>query len=431
MFEKINFVKNDEIKDLINEYEYLKNLYVNVSKEKEKNQNDFLKDKIVKNKKDGRIFSLKKDFIKDFNNYKNLVFIKTIELNRKTKEEEYIPLFITLTNPSEFHPFLCVNKDKKLYIKNDNFKFMNLTNAIDESYLNVNKIFREFYKRIKLRENKDMKFIKIIEPHKTLISHLHRILYVKRNTIPKVYKVFKKIKKKYKLKQCNIKRLKKASGSSYIIKYLLKNFEQKQLRQFDGYRKFHKIRIFTMSNLDLTTQLFKKLYNTNKEVIAEVRKEIKENKSEYKNIYEFFIKNTSIKEFVIENKNISVKLDKYNKEKRFLILKETVKKTSLRKIREKIYKSEYLDENKLLENKFNFENKNINRKNYFKKIKKIEVGKNKGLYRVKHIFFNTYTEKEIKYNTTTEFKIFDTVVNKEIYNKKDYEFLKVSLLKAS
>ncbi|MDZ7819429.1 MAG: hypothetical protein U5K55_12870 [Aliarcobacter sp.] len=76
----------------------------------------------------------------------------------KTEENEVI--IITLTNPSNFHPFVFDKEKQEFKRLNKNFNFKNLETRIDESYININKIFREFYKNVKKRENKEMKFIK-------------------------------------------------------------------------------------------------------------------------------------------------------------------------------------------------------------------------------------------------------------------------------
>ena len=252
---------------LVQEYKYLiRKKYQKVSEVRELKSNRFLSKCIIKNVLNDEMFTIKQDVLEEFNETKNLIYLKCKELERMTKEEDLEPIFITLTNPSEFHPFIT-SKDKTKFVElNPNFNFLNLEDSIDESYINVNKIFREFYKNVKKRENKSMKFIKMIEPHRSLICHLHRILYIKKGTYLNVEEKFNRIKEKFELEQCKMERLTDSRGSSYIIKYLLKNNKTEDIRNFDGYKKNHNIRIFTMTNLPLSTTIFKKLYYSNKEL---------------------------------------------------------------------------------------------------------------------------------------------------------------------
>ncbi len=209
---------------LVLEYKYLiRKKYQKISEVRELKSNRFLSKCIIKNVVNDEMFTIKQDVIEEFNETKNLIYLKCKELERITKEEDLEPIFVTLTNPSEYHPFIT-SKDKTKFVRlNEKFNFLNIEDSIDESYINVNKIFREFYKNVKKRENKEMKFIKMIEPHRSLICHLHRILYIKKGTYLNVEEKFNRIKEKFELEQCKLERLTDSKGSSYIIKYLLKN----------------------------------------------------------------------------------------------------------------------------------------------------------------------------------------------------------------
>ena len=41
-----------------------------------------------------------------------------------------------------------------------------------------------------------MTYIRVVEAHKSLVCHLHRIIYINKNNYEKVEKQFKKIKQK-------------------------------------------------------------------------------------------------------------------------------------------------------------------------------------------------------------------------------------------
>lgn len=381
------FVKHLKYHPLKKEYENLINKkYKRISEKKEKRTNEYLKKCILKNLKNDEIIQLKKDIVLDFNETKNLTYLKCKELDRIRTKEGLEGIMITLTNPSKFHPFISndvEDEEKKMFVSlNENFEFETLENRIDESYQNIKEIYREFYKNVKQKENKNCKFIKIIEPHRSLVCHLHRILYIKRGTYEKVEKKFERIKEKHDLKKCKIEKLKNSKGSSYIIKYLLKNYKTEEIRNFDGYKKLHKIRIFTMSNLKLSTLVFKKLYIRNQELNKKVFEDIKNNNSIYNNLYHFYTENTEVIKHK-EYKNIKNLNDEFKNKKRFLVFLK-ITETEKEKI---TYK-----------------------RIFNKKIKEVKT---------------TVLIEKIKIQKIEKFKIFDTIKKQEIYNKDDFKLIKL------
>ena len=411
---------------LVLEYKYLiRKKYQKISEVRELKSNRFLSKCIIKNVVNDEMFTIKQDVIEEFNETKNLIYLKCKELERITKEEDLEPIFVTLTNPSEYHPFIT-SKDKTKFIRlNEKFNFLNIEDSVDESYNNVNKIFREFYKNVKKRENKSMKFIKMIEPHRSLICHLHRILYIKKGTYLNVEEKFNRIKEKFELEQCKLERLTDSKGSSYIIKYLLKNNKTEDIKKFDGYKKNHNIRIFTMSNLPLSTTIFKKLYYSNKELNLKIIEDIKNGVSKYQNLYHFYTKNTEIKEIKqdIKEKNLFKFFNKNNK-KMFLVFKKTrVEENEIFKKDKKLIEEKFVTEEEL--KKLYFYKKDKGNKIFYKIKEKIEdyiTGEN--IY-----FINVYKKikvKEIlKVKITEEFSIFNTIKNKEIYNKNNFKLIKM------
>lgn len=413
---------------LKNEYEYLINeKYLEISKKHEEKTNKYLEKCLLKNNLTNELIKFQKDIIKDFNKYKNLTYLRAKEVDRIAKEEELEPIFITLTNPSEYHPFKTSkekDKEKRKFIGlNYKFNFLNLENRIDESYENINNIFRELYKNIKVRENKKMKFIKVIEPHASLVCHLHAILYINKESYLKVVKQFNNIKKKYNLQECEIEKMKKAKGSSYIIKYLLKNYKTEEIRKFDGYKKNHKIRIFTMSNLPLSSSIFKKLYYNNEKLNKKIVEQIKKDKlKKYHNLYDFYTKNTTIK--IVNEFNEIIKTHNYNDvKKRFLVYKQIIKQEKEQKeIIKEYYKTIKIKSKDLKElfKKNKYENNNL----IFKIKDKIKDKNNKLIFKI-----DIYKKKKNSFETKREkilnFAIFDTKIKKEIYNIKDFLLIKV------
>lgn len=417
------FLKTDKTLNnsfLKKEYENLiNNKYEKVSERKEKKTNDFLDKCVLRNTITDELIKIKKDVVKDFNETKNLTYLKCKELNRQQETEELEGIMITLTNPSRFHPFITndeKDEDKKEFIGlNKNFDFKNLETRITESYINVNKIFRELYKNVKKRENKGMKFIKIVEPHASLICHIHRIFYIKKGTYLKCKEQFERVKEKHELKKCQFERLKDCKGSSYIIKYLLKNYKSEDIKKFDGYKKLHKIRIFTMSNLSLSTSIFKKLYYTNKELNLKIMEDIKNGNSIYNNLYHFYTLNTSVK-IVNENEKVLKTLN-FEDKKRFLVYKKI--KKNVRIENKKVLNYKQIEVNK--ETIKNFKNKEIN---FVIREKVKDYITNDYIYLIDLI--TTITEKnEVETTQVLEFKIYDTEKQKEIYNNKNFILIKM------
>lgn len=417
---RVSFIDNT----LKKEYEYLINKkYKEISDREEQKNNRYFKKCLLQNTKTKEMLNMNKDIIKDFNNYKYLTYLKCKEIDRISREEDLEPIFITLTNPSEFHPFLT-SKDKKTFKGlNSNFKFFNIENRIDESYENINSIFREFYKNVKKRENKEMKFIKVIEPHSSLICHLHCIFYIKKGTYLKVVKKFNTIKKKHNLTHCQIDRLKESKGSSYIIKYLLKNYKNEDIKNFNGYKKNHKIRIFTMSNLQLSTSIFKKLYYNNQKLNKKIIEQIKKDKlKKYHNLYDFYTKNTTVK--VVNENNEIIKTHNYNDvKKRFIVYKQIIKEDKEKKEVIKEYSKtiqikskdlkELLKKNKEEDNRLIFKIKNKLKDKNNKLIFEIDVIKKINIY------------NDIKTDKILNFCIYDKKEKKEIYNIKDFILIKL------
>ena len=374
MFDKIKFLENYE-NETIKQYHELKKYYKIYSQKKEDKQQKYFNSVIIKNTKNNEIFTIKKDLKSETKKYKQIISLKVKELNRITQENNLIPIFITLTNPSKFHPFVSVKNQKNTYKLNKNYEFDDLKTCINESYINIKEIYRELYKNIH-KLNKNIKFTKIIEPHKSLVCHLHRLIFINKKDIESVKRKYKNILKKHNLKSCQFEVLKKIKGSSYITKYILKNFNDDDLHSLNGYKKLHKIRMFSMSNLDLKSDYFKKLYFNNKELNLKVIKEIKNKTSKYDNLYQFYTLNTQIiHENIDENGEIRKKTINKNKGNLFTIYKktqkeETERKTKILKFDREIetYNKDIIKENEKINEENDFKNKfknKFHKKNYY------------------------------------------------------------------
>jgi hypothetical protein len=440
MFKELKFHNNIKNHFLVKQYKKLTDIeYIKKSDRNYQKTNDFLSKYILEDKRTGKNIIMNKSLKQDFNNYKNLVYLKTKELERLSKKNNLIPVFITLTLPSKYHPFVEINGK---YTLNKNFNFIEIEERINRGYKELNKIFRNFYLNVKNnRKNKDMKMIQINEPHGSLQVHKHRILYINKDTYNSVLNTFNKIIEKYQLKQVvidkciendeevKIGKLTSRRGSSYIIKYLLKNFKSEELKKLDGWKKLHKIRMFSMSNLELNTEFFKKLYYSNKDLNIEIIKEIKRGKSKYNNLYQFYTENTNIRKVYIKKDKDTQKIEKIKeniiikKDNRFTITKIIEIKDTF--IEKKIVK-EYDKTIKSIEGLRDIYYSNKYKKyREFYRITKKENSKIFGkIYYIK-LFYELPKTIKSKYYKNYNFKIYDNELQKNIVEKNTYILKKV------
>jgi hypothetical protein len=349
---------------LYNDYKNLEDFYYKTSLNKEFKQQDYLKNFLFTNEKTGECFNLNYNFEKYYNNYSNTLKQKLMCIEQKATDEGLIPLFITLTLPSNYHPFSSIKyKNKRLYNRiNSNFDFDNIEESIFNGYTLLNKVFRTFYKRVK-NISKKLYFIKVFEIHKTFIPHLHIIFYIKNeveiketkikkskrikilnknvDTIEKIRKIYDKITTEFKLNQTdfdlvhlNKKELKNNGvktgiyrASKYLLKYVLKQLKDGSdyfhARILDGWKRVHKIKIITSSNLELSLSDYRNIYyNIGKE---EKEKLLEKAKVENKSIFYYILKNISIITVVITNKQSLIKKFLINKNSSIILLKNITK----------------------------------------------------------------------------------------------------------
>lgn len=255
---------------------YVKNKcveYKNLSIKKEIDINNFLNNFLIVEKMglNGLI-----NFAHDESKYRKddyywFMYNQKLLENKIVEEKGYSTLFLTLTLSSEYHQF---SKTTKRY----NPKF-NEENTIEKGYKLLNTSFREIYKNFRVnREVKKVYYSKVFEPHKNFTPHLHSILYVRSEFKDNLIQHIKNIIKKNKLgKSFEIEEIKDLSrSSSYLLKYIRKNTnvdDSEKFRIFNGWKKAHKIRIFTCSILSgLERFLYKKIKNN-----TSITRDLKEN----------------------------------------------------------------------------------------------------------------------------------------------------------
>ena len=285
--------------------EHIKQELYKYSLHKEKQQSNFLRNQQnLKNVKTGEVLSLKYSF-----DFKQKEYVKTIEqkvnaLVSIAIEQNLNPIFITLTVPSKFHPFKTLKNG--VNVTNKNYKFVKLDDAIVEAYEELKTIYRTFYKRLK-NCSKNIYYIKITEPHKSLIPHMHILIFVENEHLSNTKKLFIKIYKEFKLQRVDYDEsilydnLNNAVG--YIMKYVLKTLNSDNeffKRWLDGWRKKYKIRACEMSNLPISVEVYKKLYyNLPKDLKESLQKEIESNNQSF---FEYFIQNTEVHQIIYSEK---------------------------------------------------------------------------------------------------------------------------------
>ncbi len=183
--------------------------------------------------------------------------------------EDKNSLFITFTNPSKYHFYKHkTKKGKKRLVSNSECKSLTLGETIEKSFINMNKIKREYYKLVKkyLKRKKldiGFDFVSVLENHKNMSIHNHSVFYVSNEQLKVFKQCYRTIKKRFKLKQCKFIVLNKSKSSSYLMKYMLKydsDFYKHYRRYFSKYRFFtsSKVGIVPQKIIDITYNHLKK-----------------------------------------------------------------------------------------------------------------------------------------------------------------------------
>lgn len=305
--------------------------YYKLSIEKEQKQKCFLKRLKVFSSREKNFIGLDYNFEKKYKEYSRLTHqkISTIEqIKDGMGEDGYVSLFFTITLPSSFHPFksIAYRDNKRLYTKrNEEFAFNSVSEACRDGYKFLNNLFNKMYKRFKYY-SKDIKYVRSIEPHTTLLPHMHCLVYVPADKYNEIVSVYKNIVNYYNLSRTDMEtvnlRDNLSCASRYILKYIVKtlndNSDYFEARVLDGWKRANKIRLLTHSQLPLNQEIYKKMYYS----ITNVRKNRIFSKKDYKlqlakreidqivrtlgiSYYYFFQKNLYLEQKIFEADNCS------------------------------------------------------------------------------------------------------------------------------
>ena len=240
---------------------HLREEYIKIAEEKEQKTQNYLDVHVLKlldmNEFVGMHFSLKKKMQLDYLYYKSV----SDYINRIAESRGLIPIFLTYTLPSEYHP-TTTKSGKREWNPNYN----NLT--INDGYKLLQKAFRELTRYFKKKEtNKnldDIPYIRMMEYHKDYTVHGHAVVFLPESLVELFEAKFHRIRKQFKLgEQYDFEILKdKSKGSGYLLKYLRKTMlseNEADLYVLDGWRKANRIRLFTHSQTFLKRKDFEKI----------------------------------------------------------------------------------------------------------------------------------------------------------------------------
>lgn len=324
------------------EYQTLKDKYYKLSLTKEQGQQSFLKyNMILRNQATKEILDINYSFEKYYKKYTKSIEQKIYTIEAIAKEKDLVPVFVTLTLPSEYHPFKSIKyKDKRLYTDlNHEFEFNCIEESIKQGYDYLNHIYRTFYKRVKNNVS-DLLYVKVVESHKTFIPHFHILFFVKKEEIKIIRKNFDNISHEFNLSQTDLESVNSNElqeknhniktgvnrASKYIMKYITKSLnngsDYYMARILDGWKRLYKIRMITMSNLDLSLTDFRTIYhNLDKDSKNKILLKSKENEQ---SIFQFIMKNTlTIKIIKKDNFTITKRLGN-SKSAKFVLIKKVI-----------------------------------------------------------------------------------------------------------
>jgi hypothetical protein len=193
------------------------------------------------------------------------------------QELELVPAFLTITLPSSFHPSSKeyngeTPKGSALYLSHIWAKFLRLM------------IFRN----IKKQTNNSMIYIRVYEPHKSGVPHLHAMIFVPKLYLKDVKKKFYEHYEKYDFKRVGLKfmtnfknaKYEESKGAiAYILKYMNKTFKSaKDNKMTDEayYFAHHGIRRFITSQTLIPLWMYRKVkYNEETRDLYQLTKQYK------------------------------------------------------------------------------------------------------------------------------------------------------------
>ena len=246
-------------------------LYYQHSIEKEQKQKAYLSHHKFVNLSTKETVNIDYNFEKKYKEYSSITAQRAYTIQELSKRKEYCSVFITLTLPSQFHPFKSVATPKgRLYVEdNKDFMFPTIKDSVSYGYKELNTIYQTFYKRVKNYVKNDLYYIRAVENHSTMIPHLHLVLYFPTDKLDFVKAVFKRVVEHFKLNRTDLEEVAFKDNinfaSKYLLKYIIKDLNNGsdifKARVLDGWKRYHKVRVLNSTILPLNVMVYKKLYS--------------------------------------------------------------------------------------------------------------------------------------------------------------------------
>jgi hypothetical protein len=306
---------------LYHQIQRLEEDYYHLSLKNEYKQNTFLQQRLNITDQTGVPLALYHSFEKSYKTYTKSIEQKVYTIEHIARERHLVPIFVTLTLPSKYHPLISrLHKNKRLYVDhNPEFEFEYVEEAISDGYKYLNNIFRTFYKRIK-HHTKSLYYVKVAEFHKTFIPHFHCLFFVPASISKIFLSTFDNIVTEFQLSQVDLelvgdKQMVKSdisNASKYLMKYVTKSLSDGadfyQARIIDGWKKRHKIRMISMSQLPLSLTDYRQIYHS---IDQKLKDELLQRaKNENMNLFTYIQKNM-FKMRVLLQGNETIKTDLY------------------------------------------------------------------------------------------------------------------------
>lgn len=437
---------------------YIKNKSEEFSQKSFKSSNkteDYVKRLNFLNKKTGEIFPVTYNFKnKQKSNYVWYNFVSTYIQDESIKNKK-VSVFVTYTLPTAFHPFTAYDK------KGNKLKIPRINTRFKDDYSGaklLNDSFRHLYNNFMIdRKKVSMQYLKVIEPHKDFTPHLHALFFINPEQVEAFKNHFNNTRKLFKLGvQFDFTLIDDTKASvAYLLKYVKKSLysdNEADLRVIDGWKKSHKIRMFTHSQINVSRSIFRVLSsnidlksytdekksdgsfiesksysileNVSKLCYLDIDYSFKDNSSifVYKNKKSFNSSNRyHAKINILKNKKIDIEdyydiIDRYNHWTSFGELFNDLDKINFdyMAMHNYLYEYELIDiDLEFVSNKFDF-------KSFFQL-----YGQN-SFNEFKEWLLNYVYDCINSYKTSykiIEFTIFDTKINEFIYDKKDFELI--------
>lgn len=224
-------------------------------------QKSFLNQSILYDKLSGNMIPLR-DLVISANHsphrYYSEIQNRVNTLIGEAERKELVPLFMTITLPSEYHPFKLKGKS---FIRNPKFNGTSPREAVKALTKQFARLRNDRALRDIGKENRI--YYRVNEPHKSGTPHTHILYYVPKESVNRVISVFKRL---YDENGSDIRADLKNAGA-YVMKYINKTLpksKNEKLSQKDKYLNAwysqHRITRFSSSRTLAPLYLYRLLY---------------------------------------------------------------------------------------------------------------------------------------------------------------------------